>query len=393
MPCDEYGGKVSMTVRAEPVGSSGRFSSSNKSEPAWFQPVPAAQPVPQGEPSQPQAPAESSPVFFTPPGLHPLEEAVTQASFDQLGSGADPVFAAYPGPIPSDPAYPQPPASGSPPPGSDVPTPVLLAADPTADWPLASGPMGRFRSRSGRLRGRLGVMCLEAKDNLSSDHHNYYDCESMAKLAGGLVLGSVLANTSIDQDVQDWYQQDVRSSGTNDYFDFWKTFGEGHIFVPSYACLAVACRFFEDRPIIGLTGEFNARVTRAYLVGAPSVLFMQFMLGASRPGETDHSSHWDPFQDTNSVSGHSFVGAVPFLTAANMTDSLLLKSGFYACSVMTGISRVNDNDHYLSQIVLGWWMAYLACEAVDGTQLKRRRMAFVPIASTEMVGIGAICEF
>ena len=237
-----------------------------------------------------------------------------------------------------------------------------------------------------------GIWC-EARQNVCSDYRNYYCRDTMAKLACGLVLGSVLANTSMDQDVQDWYQQDVRSTDTDNFAEFWKTFGEGHLFIPAYACLAVAGKFVEDWPVVGPVGDFGARTTRAYLVGAPPMLFMQFMLGASRPGETNHSSHWDPFQDTNSVSGHAFIGAVPFITAAKMTDSFVLKSGLYACSTLTGFSRINDDCHYLSQVVLGWWMAYLACEAVDQTQLNRHGMTFMPIASTDSVGFSAIYEY
>ena len=253
--------------------------------------------------------------------------------------------------------------------------------------------MKTIMSHDERHQSCFARVWCEARRNVCSDHCNYYHCNTMAKLTGGLVLGSVLANTSMDQDVQDWYQQDVRSEETDNFAEFWKTFGEGHIFIPSYACLAVAGVFVEDWPVLGPVGDFGARTTRAYLVGAPPMLFMQFMLGASRPGETNHSSHWMPFEDTNSVSGHAFIGAVPFITAAKMTDSFVLKSGLYACSTLTGYSRINDDCHYLSQVILGWWMAYLACEAIDQTELNQRGMTFMPIASADSVGFGAVYEY
>ena len=256
-----------------------------------------------------------------------------------------------------------------------------------------AAPMDTIASCDPAHQSCLARIWCEARQNVCCDYCNYYNRNTMAKLACGLVLGSVLANTSMDQDVQDWYQQDVRSEDTDNFSEFWKTFGEGHIFIPSYACLALAGAFVEDWPVVGPIGDFGARTTRAYLVGAPPMLFMQFMLGASRPGETNHSSHWMPFEDTNSVSGHAFIGAVPFITAAKMTDSVVLKSGLYACSTLTGYSRINDNCHYLSQVVLGWWMAYLACEAIDQTELNHRGMMIMPIASNDSVGFGAIWEF
>ena len=390
MPCDEYGGKVSMTMRGTPVGSGQDAPCQQPGIPTastWSQPDPAPQLLP--APASQSATAESDPFFFAPPRLEPMPSApVLQTGFSQTGPTDNTVFAAYPGPRPFDPAY-DPPydPSSSVSPDSSLFTAPSLAVD-RVDVPLAP-----IEAYDRPIRSRLRGMYRGARENIFEDHRNYYDRETMSKLAYGLVLGSVLANTSMDQDVRDWYQDDVRSPDTDDFAQFWKTFGEGHIFIPAFACLAFAGKLAEDRFLLGTGGEFGARTTRAYLVGSPPMLFMQFMLGASRPGETGHTSHWDPFQDTNSVSGHAFVGAVPFITAARMTDNFFLKSGLYACSTLTGFSRINDDQHYLSQVILGWWMAYLACEAVDTTCLNRQGMTFVPIASTEMVGFGAICEF
>lgn len=387
MPCDEYGGKVSVTMRAPPVAPDRGKRAHHVGvpvAPAWTVPVPAEQPrsptIP--VPNSP-TPAGSTPMLFAPPRLE--VPVVSQTSFDFTTSTEGTVFASYPGPLPNDPAYSPTPTVGSPAPAFSPPQlPVESLEVPSANQ-IATCPPAH--------RSCFARIWCDAKRSVCSDYCNYYDRETMAKLAYGLVLGSVLANTSMDQDVQDWYQQDVRSTDTDNFSEFWKTFGEGHIFIPAYACLAFAGKFVEDWPVAGPVGDFGARTTRAYLVGAPPMLFMQFMLGASRPGETGHSSHWDPFQDTNSVSGHAFIGAVPFITAANMTDSYVLKSGLYACSTLTGVSRINDDCHYLSQVILGWWMAYLACEAVDQTQLNRHGMTFMPIASTDTVGFGAIYEY
>jgi hypothetical protein len=118
---------------------------------------------------------------------------------------------------------------------------------------------------------------------------------------------------------------------------------------------------------------------------------MQATLGASRPGETDHESRWKPFDDTNAVSGHAFVGAVPFITAAKMTENPFVKGSLYFCSTLTAWSRVNDDRHYLSQACLGWWMAYLACDAVQATESSNdERLTLVPVNSPEMVGIGMV---
>lgn len=119
------------------------------------------------------------------------------------------------------------------------------------------------------------------------------------------------------------------------------------------------------------------------------MLAMQYIIGASRPGETSAGSHWKPFDDTNGVSGHAFMGAVPFISAAKMTDDPFWKAGLYFASALPGLSRINDDDHYTSQVILGWWMAYLAANAIDETQLVKKNLTIQPMLfSNNGVGIG-----
>ena len=86
------------------------------------------------------------------------------------------------------------------------------------------------------------------------------------------------------------------------------------------------------------------------------------------------------------------MGAVPFLTLAGMTDDPLAKCFFYACSPWTGISRINDNLHYASQVWLGWWLAYLACDAVKKTEKENSPLLIAPLCTPEMTGLGFVYQ-
>ncbi len=232
----------------------------------------------------------------------------------------------------------------------------------------------------------------DLRSRVVSDHRRYYAWPTMRDLGIGLGLGAVLANTSLDQGFRDWYQDDVRSDGLDDCAAFCKVFGEGDLFLPAFSGLALANVFCGDVPLLGAVGGYGDRVARAYLVGAPPMLLMQAVTGASRPGEVAYESRWSPFQDTNGVSGHAFIGAVPFITAAQMCDSPWVKGGLYLCSTFTAWSRVNDDAHYLSQACLGWWMAYLACRSVSCTEIGQQRVAMVPLATPRMMGVGVVFE-
>jgi|GEM_PF-6648002 len=240
----------------------------------------------------------------------------------------------------------------------------------------ADSPIRHWRCRLRHFGGE--VLC---------DHKNYYTWRTAKCLGLGVGAAAIFANTALDNDIQKWYQEDVRSSGTDDFSSFCKVFGEGKYAIPVCAGFALVGSACDQYPLGDVLGEFGSRATRGYLVGAPPMLFMQYFLGASRPGETSHGSYWKPFDDNNAVSGHSFVGAVPFITAAKMTDNRLMKAGYYFCSVLPAWSRINDDSHYFSQAFLGWWMAYLACEAIEDTEFVERGMCVSPVVSHDMFGM------
>jgi len=89
---------------------------------------------------------------------------------------------------------------------------------------------------------------------------------------------------------------------------------------------------------------------RGFLVGAGPVIAGQHLTGASRPSELGKNSHWRPLKDDNGVSGHTFMSALPFITAAKMTDNPFAKLAFYSGSALGPLSRMNDNAHYPSQL-------------------------------------------
>jgi hypothetical protein len=81
------------------------------------------------------------------------------------------------------------------------------------------------------------------------------------------------------------------------------------------------------------------------------------------------------------VSDHAFIGAVPFITAAKMNENPYIKGALYGLSVLPGLSRINDNKHYFSQVLLGWYLAFLSCNAVEKTNMRKNtKVAIVPLS-------------
>ncbi|QDT92789.1 phosphatase PAP2 family protein [Gimesia algae] len=256
---------------------------------------------------------------------------------------------------------------------------------------LSEEPLGEFGCVNPSFETEMESERLTLWSQVKSDHANYYSKESLTWLAGGFGIGAIMANTSLDGGIQNHSQSSVLSASSDEWLHglhAQKELGNGRYTIPLFAAAWVAGAMFETIPLVNRTGEWGERSIRAIIVGTPPMLAMQLATGASRPGETTANAKWKPFQDNNGVSGHSFMGAIPFLDAAKVTDKPLLKLAFYAGSTLVPLSRINDNRHYPSQVFLGWWMAWIATNAVDATQNPDRHWSVYPISWSGVTGVG-----
>ncbi len=298
--------------------------------------------------------------------------------------GADSAGIASPGPAMVPPAYASPPSAQFDPYALDNRSLVsreIIPLPPMDDSGLVSPPPSLPMSSGMTLFQRV-----------LQDHVNYYSFPNLTFLAIGFGVGAALANTNADMAIRDSYQDNMRNEFTDELaslFHSTKFLGTGLVTVPLYFTSWVVGDYFSDcSTFAGELGEWGERAARATLVGFPPMLLMQYVTGGSRPLENPWGSSWRFFRDNNGVSGHAFMGAIPFVVAAQMTDNPWIQAGWYTLSVMPGLSRINDDAHFFSQVALGWWMAFLAAHAVDQTQILNGRLAIVPVAVSNGAGMG-----
>ncbi len=216
----------------------------------------------------------------------------------------------------------------------------------------------------------LGHHCI-AEDNgaisrsieaVKSDFGNFYlDRANLTKLGIGVAGGAVFANTGMDLYIRNKYQDDLRSKGTDDATKIFNISGTALalVIVPAYIGTYGAGLLLHNPTM----EEWAQKSFRATVVGGPALLFLATATGGDRPTEGD--SHWKPFQNFHGVSGHAYIGGIPFITAAKMSENPYQKAIFYGLSTLPGLSRINDDRHYFSQVAMGWFLAYLSCAAVE----------------------------
>ena len=190
-----------------------------------------------------------------------------------------------------------------------------------------------------------------------SDLRNFYSSDNLPLFATFLGVGATMANTTMDQHLLDTLQDNITFYRSDEYREFvgeFKFMGDGYSLLPLYAGSALLGKhLLGDYPVASHVGEWGERSFRAILIGTPPLLLSQRVIGASRPGETGEGSEWQFWADDNGVSGHSFMGAVPFLTAANMAERRTEKFFWITCSTLPALSRITENGHYPSQALLG----------------------------------------
>jgi hypothetical protein len=255
------------------------------------------------------------------------------------------------------------------------------------------------------LQGASWVVCDTASYNLHliwEDYLNYYTVPSLGRLALGIAAAAPLANTSADRSIRDWYQNKVRDPSADHYALAVKNFGEYTYAIPVYFGAALGGKalegidslFTEDGSFVSevglVTNEWGKRCIRALAVGTPMVGVFQVVLGSNRP--TLGSSYWNPFNSSHGVSGHAYIGSIPFLTAASMTDRLYLQIPLVFGSCLAGWSRIHTDDHYFSQVCLGWWMGFLAVRSVNQTEEAERNIQFLP-GCTEGPGVSMLLRY
>ena len=205
---------------------------------------------------------------------------------------------------------------------------------------------------------------------VGSDYSNFYSCESLVGLTAAFGAGALMANTGFDTTMQTAWQNSITPTGFGQFIGGTKFLGEGRYELPVWGAAAVTGLLLSGNPTGDVIGEWGSRSLRMFVVGAPPLYVMQQVTGSSRPGESSAGSHWHFLNDNNGVSGHAFIGAVPFLAAAEMVENPWAKGGLYACSTLCAFSRVDVNAHYPSEVFLGWYLAVASSIAINRTEIR-----------------------
>lgn len=217
--------------------------------------------------------------------------------------------------------------------------------------------------------------------DIKRDFFTYFQTCNLLALGTAIVAAGLLANTGADRTISRIWQEDITSSKSNSFFKFFNHIGGlSYYYFPVYLA-AVGLGAMQDCSLTGnVLYHWGYRSLRTIILTTIQQIPLAYLIGSGRPNQ-NQPSKWQPFKYKTGVSGHAVFGAVPFLTAAMMTDPPLFRYSLYALSTLPGLARINNNKHYFSQVLLGWSLAFLSARAVYRSDQLRQsglQVSFVP---------------
>jgi membrane-associated phospholipid phosphatase len=186
---------------------------------------------------------------------------------------------------------------------------------------------------------------------------------------------AVLAGTGVlmalDEPVQRFVQRN-RSQTTDQIAEVFRQEGE----VPYYAGVSLG--------VLGVglvTGDegirrAGTRLVAAVGLSAGEMTLIKHLVGRSRPDEDVGAFHFHPFTSRKDSAGVETRGAMPsghttaaFAVATSLADDIaspVVDVLLYTAASATAFSRINDNQHWLSDTAFGAALGIFTAKVVNG---------------------------
>jgi membrane-associated phospholipid phosphatase len=180
-----------------------------------------------------------------------------------------------------------------------------------------------------------------------------WKARDVALSVGGLILLSGLLDNSVHLE-----SQNLRGVVSDRVAAIGNEFGNGRRVLPLLGAAWLIGTATGSERVQDVAGH----TLQAGLTAGLAATTLKFLTGRDRPNGGSDADHFSPFRtgDTSFPSGHTALAFGIATALANEFEGTWDDIGLYGLATLTGLSRINDNKHWLSDVLGGAAVGVLA---------------------------------
>jgi membrane-associated phospholipid phosphatase len=203
------------------------------------------------------------------------------------------------------------------------------------------------------------------------------------------VAGAVGLTYAFDRQLQDRLTAG-QSHTLNNITDTGSAIGDPFLHL-GLAALVYGGGILTDSPEWKETGEMMGE---ALILADATSLILKEATGRGRPDTTKGKGDFRPFgfhKDYDSLpSMHTSSSFALASVLASRTDNIALKAAYYGTAAFVGYSRVYQNKHWASDVLLGAALGELCGRVVTGFHGNRNKLALAPALYEKGAGLAMV---
>ena len=180
---------------------------------------------------------------------------------------------------------------------------------------------------------------------------------------GLLFAGAVAALSPLDEPARDGVQ-DIRTNSSNDVARAIRHVGQPEVYA-TVALGTVAAGLISGNSNLTRAG---ARITSGIALGGATVALLKLGIGRRRPFSSEDQYTFGPFSkvDASFPSGHTMTAFALATGVSDEVHSLPVTIGMYSLATGVAWSRMNDNKHWLTDVVAGAAIGITSVKLMNG---------------------------
>lgn len=178
-----------------------------------------------------------------------------------------------------------------------------------------------------------------------------------------LAWGSVGGAFLLDEPVRDTWQEDFTSQEGDDVSSFFDRSGDSALLLAGLGVSLGTAFLVKDEDL----AQTSALALQSFIVAQGGAILTKYTAGRLRPHESGgDSGEWREGSASFFSAHTSGTWSVATVIAHRYSDSRFVPLLAYGWATGVAVSRINDDEHFLSDVVLGSLWGYLVGRSVMG---------------------------